>query len=85
MKKISVMALFLLMISIWALPSAKAGAFEKWDVEKEVTRLSADAPNFAAYSSATEAIAWKLSDRYSLSDDGGALHEGIYILFLNED
>jgi hypothetical protein len=82
--KISVRALFFLIMPILALTVAKVGAFEKWDIRKEVTRLSADAPNFAAYPPATEAIFWKLSDRYSMSDDGGAIHESVYILFLKE-
>ncbi|MDR1581469.1 MAG: hypothetical protein LBS35_14020 [Synergistaceae bacterium] len=82
MRKIFVRALCMLILALLA---AESGAFEKWDVQKEVTRLSAAAPNFAAYPPATEAIFWKLSDRYSLSDDGGALHDGIYVLYLKED
>ena len=81
MRKIFVRALI---VSVLALSAAGAGAFEKWDVRKEVTRLAAAAPDFAAYPAATGAIFWKLSDRYSMSDDGGALHESIYILFLKE-
>ncbi|MDR0764665.1 MAG: hypothetical protein LBE65_03630 [Synergistaceae bacterium] len=82
MKKIFVRALFMSLMPILVLRAAAAAAFEKWDVQKEVTRLSAAAPYFAAYPSATGAIFWKLSDRYSVADDGSALHEGIHILFL---
>ena len=81
MRKIFVRALI---VSVLVLSAAEAGTFEKWDVRKEVTRLAAAAPDFAAYPAATGAIFWKLSDRYSMSDDGGALHESIYILFLKE-
>lgn len=84
MRKTFVTALFLSMLSVLVSLAAEAGAFEKWDFEKEVARLSGGAPNFAAYPSGAEAISWKLSDRYSLSDDGGALHDSIYILFLKE-
>jgi hypothetical protein len=86
MRKTFVRALFLsIIMSIWVSLAAEAGTFEKWDVEKEVARLSGDAPNFAAYPSGTEAISWKLSDRYSMSDDGDKLHDSIYVLFLKED
>ncbi|MDR3165696.1 MAG: hypothetical protein LBU13_08965 [Synergistaceae bacterium] len=81
MKKAFFGALFL---SIFALLTDEAGAFEKWDVEKEIARLAGSATNFAAYPAATEAISWKLSDRYYMSDDGDALHDSIYILSLRE-
>jgi hypothetical protein len=79
MRKIFVSALFM---SVLTLCAVEAVALEEWDVRKEVARLSAAAPDFAAYPPSTEAIFWKLSDRYGMSDDGGALHDRIYILFL---
>jgi hypothetical protein len=63
------------------LSSYPAGAFEQWDVSGEIMRLKSEAPTLAAFPG-TPGVVWLNADRYSLSEDGGKLHENIYLLLL---
>jgi hypothetical protein len=47
----------------------------------EITRLKGEAPTLAAFPE-TPGVVWLNSDRYSLSESGGKLHESIYLLLL---
>ena len=66
-----------------ALLRTPADALEHWDVSAEVARLSAEAPTLAAFPG-TPGVIWMRSGRYSLTADGGKLHDSIFVLLMGE-
>ena len=69
-----------LMISLLAAP---APALEKWNVGEEIARLLREAPSLAAFPGAP-GLVWMNSRRYSLTQDGDKLHNGIFLLLLGD-
>jgi hypothetical protein len=64
-----------------SLPAHSSDAFENWDVSAEITRLVTEAPTLAAFPG-MPGVVWLHSDRYSLSENGGKVHESMYLLLL---
>jgi len=63
--------------------SAPVYSLEKWDVRSEIARLASEAPTLVAFPG-TPGVVWMDSDRYSLTEEGGKLHDSIFLMLLGE-